>query len=149
MKSTPCIQSLIAIGSMLFIPWNLYCARLETLNLDSLRQSQIEAPRSEGRSLAPSGQGEEKDRFGKVAASPNLKFLAARSIMTGLENGEHHQKNRGSCFCPPEQGPPGPPGENNFINTFGSYFTLSEKEDFSGQFPIDQVNSNVNMFNVP
>jgi hypothetical protein len=41
------------------------------VNLDSARQSQIEAQRSERRSPAPSGQGEKEDRFGKVAASPN------------------------------------------------------------------------------
>ena len=40
--------------------------------------------RSERRSPAPSGQGEEEDRFDKVAASPNSKFLTARSISQEL-----------------------------------------------------------------
>jgi hypothetical protein len=43
----------------------LYHARLGFVNLDSARQSQIEALRSERRSPAPSGLDEEKDRFGK------------------------------------------------------------------------------------
>lgn len=40
------------------------------IKLDSARQGQIEAPRSEQRSPVLSGQGKKKDRFGKAAASP-------------------------------------------------------------------------------
>ncbi len=62
----------------------IYCARLGFEDLDSLsRQSQIEA--SIARSLQQEhhsqiGKGDDEDRFGKVAASPNLKNLTARSI---------------------------------------------------------------------
>ena len=69
---------------------HLYCQESDTphraqeglVNLDSARQSQIEASRSDRRSPAPSGQGEEKDRFGKVAASPNSPNLTERGINT-------------------------------------------------------------------
>jgi len=56
----------------------LYCGRHKTLNLDSARQSPIEAERSDRRGPAPDGQGE--DRFGEVA--PNPKFYADRSIIS-------------------------------------------------------------------
>ena len=58
----------------------LYSHRPETLNLDSARRSKIEAQRSERRSPFPEGKGEEQDRFGEVAASPNSKFQADGSI---------------------------------------------------------------------
>ncbi len=72
------------------------------MNLDSARQSQIEAPAFRTTSPAPSGQGEEaaetregpgglrsaeqvstseparRDRFGKVVASPNSQNLTER-----------------------------------------------------------------------
>ncbi len=50
------------------------------VNLDSARQSQIEASRSERRSPALSGQGEEEDRFGKVAASPDSQNLPVGGV---------------------------------------------------------------------
>ncbi len=61
----------------------LYCARLGFEDLDSARQSQIEA--SIARSLQEEhhsqiGKGDDEDRFGKVAASPNLQNLTAHSI---------------------------------------------------------------------
>lgn len=45
------------------------------MNLDSARPSQIEASRSEREGPAPCAQGDEEDRFGKVAASPNSQNL--------------------------------------------------------------------------
>jgi tetratricopeptide (TPR) repeat protein len=59
---------------------NLYHAREGLLNFDSARRSQIEALRSDRRSPAPRGQGEEEDRFGKVAASQNLANLPEHGI---------------------------------------------------------------------
>jgi len=50
------------------------------VNLDSARQSQIEAKRSDRRSPSPSGKGEDEDRFGKVAASPNSPNLTEGGI---------------------------------------------------------------------
>ncbi len=63
---------------------DLYCARLGFEDLDSARQSQIEA--SIARSLQEEhhfqiGKGDDEDRFGKVAARPNLQNLTARSIV--------------------------------------------------------------------
>src|SRR5665647_224288 len=58
----------------------IYRDRPITLNLDSARQSQIEAQRSERGSPFPVGKGDEEDRFGEVAASPNSKLLAGRGI---------------------------------------------------------------------
>jgi len=58
----------------------LYRDRPITLNLDSARRSQIEAKRSVGGSPFPIGKGDEKDRFGEVAASLNSKLLAGRGI---------------------------------------------------------------------
>ncbi len=62
---------------------SLYCAWLGFEDLDSARQSQIEA--SIARSLQEEhhsqiGKGDDEDRFGKVAASPNLQNLTAHSI---------------------------------------------------------------------
>ena len=61
----------------------VYCAPLDFANLDSAKQSQIEALRSDRRSPSLSGKGKNEDRFGEVAASPNSQNLAARSIMSG------------------------------------------------------------------
>ncbi len=59
----------------------LYCARSSCVNLDSARQSQIEAcgPNDEDHSRVV--KAEEEDRFGKVAASPNSHNLSGRSII--------------------------------------------------------------------
>ena len=59
---------------------NSYRAQEGLVNLDSARQSQIEALRSDRRSPSPSGKGEEEDRFGKVTASPNSSNLTERGI---------------------------------------------------------------------
>lgn len=64
----------------LFAERMLYCARSDLVNLDSARQSQIEAKCSDRRSLSPSGKGKDEDRFGKVAASPNSPNLTEGSI---------------------------------------------------------------------
>jgi hypothetical protein len=48
----------------------------QTLNLDSARQSTIEALRSVRGHPSPSGKGDEEDRLGEVAASPNSKSEA-------------------------------------------------------------------------
>ena len=61
----------------------VYRAQEGFVNLDSARQSKIEAPAFRTTSPAPSGQGEEEDRFGKVAASPNLPNLTERGIYKG------------------------------------------------------------------
>ena len=54
-----------------------------------------------------------------------------------------------SCDCiPPQQGPQGVTGNTNFLNTFGSYFTLDNTNVRINQIPIDLVNSNVEMFNI-
>ncbi|MBX3718848.1 MAG: 4-(cytidine 5'-diphospho)-2-C-methyl-D-erythritol kinase [Parachlamydiales bacterium] len=50
------------------------------MNLDSARQSEIEAKHSERRSTAPSGQAKDEDRFDTVAASLNSQNLAGCSI---------------------------------------------------------------------
>ncbi len=60
----------------------VYRAPSGFVNLDSARQSQIEAPAFRTTSPAPSGQGEKKDRFGKVVASPNSQNLTERGIRT-------------------------------------------------------------------
>jgi len=59
---------------------SVYHARSEIVNLDSARQSKIETKCSVGGSPFPIGKGDEKDRFGEVAASPNSQFLTARGI---------------------------------------------------------------------
>ncbi len=51
------------------------------MNFDSARQSKIEAKHSDRRSPAPIGQGEDEDRFDKVAASRNSQNLSGRSIV--------------------------------------------------------------------
>ena len=58
----------------------IYHPRSDLVNLDSARQSQIEAKRSDRRSPSPSGKGEDEDRFGKVAASPNSPNLTEGGI---------------------------------------------------------------------
>ena len=58
----------------------LYGAQEGLVNLDSARQSQIEAPRSERGVPSPRGKGDEEDRFGEVAASPNSPNLTERRI---------------------------------------------------------------------
>jgi A/G-specific adenine glycosylase len=58
----------------------LYCAQSDCVNLDSARQSQIEALCSDRRSPAPSGQGEKEDRLVVVLPSPNSHNLTGRSI---------------------------------------------------------------------
>ena len=60
--------------------WSQNRAKEDLVNLDSARQSQIEAVRSDRRRPAPSGQGEEENRFGKVAASPNSPKLTERGV---------------------------------------------------------------------
>ena len=56
---------------------DLYHARLSFGNLDSARQSQID---SNEKHHSPMGKGDEEDRFGKAAASPNSHNLAGRGI---------------------------------------------------------------------
>ena len=69
------------LGSPLqFLPVQIYRAPLGFVKLDSARQSKIDSVASDRRSPAPSGQGEEEDRFGEVAASPNSQNLMARGI---------------------------------------------------------------------
>ena len=58
----------------------LYGAQEGLVNLDSARQSQIEALHSERGSPSPRGKGDEEDRFGEVAASPNSPNLTERRI---------------------------------------------------------------------
>ena len=50
------------------------------MNLDSARQSQIEALPSERGGPSPRGKGDEEDRFGEVVASPNSPNLTERRI---------------------------------------------------------------------
>ena len=50
------------------------------MNLDSARQSQIEALSSERGGPSPRGKGDEEDRFGELAASPNSPNLTERRI---------------------------------------------------------------------
>lgn len=74
---------------LLIILINLYCVRSSFANLDSARQSQIEAKQSDRRSPASRGQVEEEDRFDKVEASPNSQNLTTSSIgftMMGIVN---------------------------------------------------------------
>jgi hypothetical protein len=58
----------------------LYCSRSGYENLDSARQSQIEASATERGRPFPKGKADEEDRFGKVAASPNSHNLSESSI---------------------------------------------------------------------
>jgi hypothetical protein len=58
----------------------IYPAQEGFVNLDSARQSQIEALRPERGAHSPGGKGDEEDRFGKVAASPNSQNLTERGI---------------------------------------------------------------------
>jgi hypothetical protein len=61
----------------------LYCARVGFEDLDSARQSQIEGSAAPGlmeEHHSQIGKGDDKDRFGKVAASQNFQNLPARSI---------------------------------------------------------------------
>ena len=58
----------------------LYCDRLVFVNLDSARQSKIEAQAAERGRPFPNGKSDEEDRFGKVAASPNSQNLTERGI---------------------------------------------------------------------
>jgi len=50
------------------------------VNLDSARQSKIEAKCSDRRSPVPSGQDEKKARFGKATTNPNSQNLTKRGI---------------------------------------------------------------------
>ena len=59
---------------------NIYRARSGLVNLDSARHSSIEALRSDRRSPSLGGKGEDEDRLGKVAASPNSPNLIERGI---------------------------------------------------------------------
>ena len=59
---------------------NLDCARSGSANLDSARQRQIEASAAERERPFPVGKADEEDRFGKVAASPNLQNMSGRSL---------------------------------------------------------------------
>ncbi len=65
------------------------------MNFDSARQSKIEAKHSDRRSPAPIGQGEDEDRFDKVAASRNSQNLSGRSILSvsTLNSRERHTIN--------------------------------------------------------
>ena len=72
-------------------PDGLYRHRPETLNVDSARQSTIEAKRSDRGIPFPCGKGDEEDRLGEVAASPNSKFqadggIAKRLVKCATEN---------------------------------------------------------------
>jgi ABC-type transport system involved in cytochrome bd biosynthesis fused ATPase/permease subunit len=58
---------------------NLYHAQEGLVNFDSARQSQIEAQRSDRESHSKT-MADEKDRFGKVAASQNSPNLTERGI---------------------------------------------------------------------
>ncbi len=61
----------------------LYGARLGCVNLDSARQSQIEASAAERGGPSPRGKGDEEDRFGKVAANSNSHNLSGCRIVDG------------------------------------------------------------------
>ena len=74
-----------------------YRTRLGLVNLDSAKQSQIEAKRSDRRSPAPSGQGEEEDPFGKVAASPNSPNLTECGISKFLKWKPQEAQNYNDC----------------------------------------------------
>ncbi len=65
---------------LLQFPLIVYCYRPQTLIIDSSRQSPIKASRSERGSPSPRGKGDEEDRFGKVAASPNSHNLSGCRI---------------------------------------------------------------------
>lgn len=57
-----------------------------------------------------------------------------------------------SCHCePPLQGPEGPPGTSDFLNTFGSFYTYESDLglDSNDPIPIELVNSNVNLIQIP
>ena len=93
----------------------MYCNRLGFVDFESARQSKIEAADtregpvdlrseeqvkqhwlrtgSDGRSSAPSGQGEDEDRFDKVAASRNSQNLNGSSITSRIGNMKmsHHE----------------------------------------------------------
>ena len=58
----------------------LYRAQEGFVNLDSARQDQVEALRSERGVPSQNGKGNEEDRFGKVAASPNSQNLTECGI---------------------------------------------------------------------
>jgi heptosyltransferase I len=64
----------------------LYHARESLLSFDSARRSHIEDLRSDRRSPAPRGQGEEEDRFGKVAASQNLANLPEHGMNENIRH---------------------------------------------------------------
>ena len=61
-------------------PINVHHAQEGFVNLDSARQSQIEALHSERGAPSLSKKSDEESRFGKVAASPNSQNLTACSI---------------------------------------------------------------------
>jgi hypothetical protein len=52
------------------------------VNLDSARQSKTEVKRSERGDPSLSGKGDEENRFGEVAASPNSQNLSGRGIVS-------------------------------------------------------------------
>ncbi len=72
----------------------LYRAQFGFVNLDSANPCQIEAPRSERRCPAQSGQGEE-ERFGEGAASPNSQKQIARD-----RNPEEIASIKLAALCP-------------------------------------------------
>ena len=81
---------LIEDGDVCFFHEQLYCAQSNCVNLDSAKQSQIEALHSDRRSPSLSGKGKDEDRFGEVAACPNSHNLTGRSIAQGCCFKTHH-----------------------------------------------------------
>jgi probable phosphoglycerate mutase len=76
--------TLVGDGSKLTIQGHqriTYDARLGFENLDSARQSKIEAPAAERERPFPVGKADEEERFGKVAASPNSQNLSEHRIL--------------------------------------------------------------------
>ena len=86
----------------------IYRERLGLVNLDSVRQSTIEAPRSERRGPSPNGKGEEEDRLGQAAASPNSPNLTVRGIPSIKNNVQFMNVER-----PKYKAPAGDPDAGN------------------------------------
>jgi len=87
-------------------PGDLYHPLVENSHLDSARQSQIEASRSERGSPSQIGKGDEEDQFGKAAASRNRNFQ--------LEDGIHLPAHQ-----PLQLNPVSPRFEDAFIDMLG------------------------------
>lgn len=98
-----------------------------------------------------------------------ISLLSATfDLMADYPSKKPFDKRIASCDCPLKQGPqgqpgpngepgnpgdPGPPGDpgtSNFINTFGSFYTLTIANIPNGSpIPINLVNSNVNLIHTP